>query len=278
LGIVEQKGSQFEADSYKDLARRRAALARAYQALPVYGSVEFWNAIEEPDLRIALPLEVLVRCFRLAMTSGEDIDRKRIITMIIRRTQPSNEYWANHVLDRVHLRSEERRILVHDLYADLCERIIRALMDTKRHFWEENFQHCISFERKHVYQAFMIREGRWHNQHADGMVTRRIPRVLIDSLDQPVLHANGELWVQDVEDEHAQRALLSAEQGDLPYLISRLPEKLKSVILLIFWEGRTEKDTAQILGITDRTVRNRLHEALKSLRDILDSEGGTIYG
>jgi RNA polymerase sigma factor (sigma-70 family) len=198
--------------------------------------------------------------------------------MILRRTQSSNEYWSRQVLNGVHVSSEERCILAYDLYADLCERVIRSLMDIKRLFWEENFQHCLRFERQHVYQAFMTREGRWHHQHTDGAVTRRIPRELIASLDQPVLHANGESWEPDVEDEQAQQALLSVEQGELPLLILHLPEKLKSVIWLIFWEGRTEKDAARILGVSDRTVRNRLHEALKSLRVILETEVNTIYG
>jgi RNA polymerase sigma factor (sigma-70 family) len=220
----------------------------------------------------------LVKCARVAIADGDDIGRNRIIEVIFRRTQTANENWALHVLNGVHLPSEERNLLAHDLYADLCERVIRALMDMKRLFWEENFQHCLLYERKHVYQAFMTREGRWHSQHADGVVTRRIPRVIIDSLDQPLLRANGELRELEIEDELAQQALLSVEQSDLSLLILQLPEKLKSVIWLIFWESRTEKDAAQILGVSDRTVRNRLREALKSLRAILDPEGNTIYG
>jgi RNA polymerase sigma factor (sigma-70 family) len=278
LGIVELEHSQLEEDTGHQLVKRRTALANAYQALPAYGSPEFWHMVEEPDVKVALPVETLVKCARVAISCGDDTGRNRIIEVIFRRTQTANEYWAYHVLNSVHLPSEERNILAHDLYADLCERVIRALMDMKRLFWEENFQHCLLFERKHVYQAFMIREGRWHNQHADGAVTRRIPRVLIQSLDQPVLLANGESWEPDIEDEQAQQALLSVEQCDLPPLILHLPEKLKSVIWLIFWEGRTEKDAAQILGVSDRTVRNRLQEALKSLRAILDSQGRTIYG
>ncbi len=280
LGIVEQKSSQSEeeADQYLDLVRRRAALVTAFQALPAYGSVEFWSLVEEPELKVALPLEILVKCVRVAIAREDDAGRNRSIEIIFCRTQGANEYWSRQVLNSVHLSSEERCILAHDLYADLCERVIRALMDFKRLFWEENFQHCLRFERQHAYQAFMTREGRWHNQHADGALTRRIPRVLIESLDRPVLHANGESWEPDIEDEQAQQALLSVEQSDLPLLILHLPEKLKSVIWLIFWEGRTEKDAAKILGVSDRTVRNRLHEALKSLRVILETEGKTIDG
>ncbi len=136
-------------------------------------------------------------------------------------------------------------MLANDLFADLCERLMRSLMDMKRLFWEENFQHCLRFERQHVYQAFMTREGWWHHQLADGAVTRRVPRERSESLDQPVRHADGEF---------------------------------KSVIWLIYWEGRTEKDAARILGVSDRTVRNRLQGALKSLRVNLESEGKTIDG
>jgi len=276
LGIVEQKGSQFEGHTDQDLVKRRAALGNAYRALPEYGSTKFWSMIEEPDLKVALSLEILVKCARVAIARGDDAARNRIIEVIVRRTQASNEYWARHVLNAAYLRPKERSILISDLYADLCEHLIRALMDMKRLFWEENFQHCLLFERKHVFQAFMTREGLWLKQHREGVVGRRIPRMLIASIDQPVLHANGEFWEPDFEDEHAQQAFLSVEQSDLPLLVLHLPEKLRAVILLIFWEGRTEKDTAHILGVTDRTVRNRLSEALKSLRDILVTQGGTI--
>ena len=166
----------------------------------------------------------------------------------------------------------------HDLYADLCERVIRAVHDESRQFWEENFQHCLSFERKHVYQAFMTREGRWYNQRANESGTRRIPRLLIGSLDQPVQGANGELREMEIIDEQAQQALLSVEQHDLTLLILNLPDKLKPVIWLIFWEGRTEKNVAHILGVSDRTVRNRLQKALSILRSGIGSKGATIYG
>lgn len=278
LGIVEQERSQVEDTIEDQLAARRLTLAKAYQALPAYGSSEFWSIIEEPDLHIAQPLEVLVKCSRFALTNGDHVGWRRIAEVILRRVQTSNEYWAFQVLGNVRVQPGERSMFVHDLYADLCERLIRTLMDTKRQFWEENFQHCLQFERKHVYQAFMTREGRWHNQHEADAPTRRIPRKHIASLDQPILHANGEMWGLDIEDEQAQQALLSVEQNDLALLILHLPEKLKSIIWLIFWEGRTEKDAAQVLGITDRTVRNRLREALKILRELLESEGETIYG
>ena len=82
----------------------------------------------------------------------------------------------------------------------------------------------------------------------------------------------------EIVDEKAQHAFFSVEQRDLPLLILDLPEKLKSVIWLLFWEGRTEKNVARILGISDRTVRNRLQKALNLLRADIESEGKAIYG
>ena len=92
------------------------------------------------------------------------------------------------------------------------------------------------------------------------------------------LYADGEKGEMEIVDEQAQQAFFSVEQRDLPLLILVLPEKLKSVIWLLFWEGRTEKNVAHILGVSDRTVRNRLQKALIMLRTGLESEGKAIYG
>jgi len=277
---MEQATSQIEKDSNydPDLVRRRAFIAAQFQALPSYGSAEFWSRIEESQLKLVLPLEVLVMCIRIAIMREDDTGKNRIFEMVFRRTQGANEYWSRQVLSRMHLTSEERSMYAHDLYADLCERVIRAIHDSKRLFWEENFQHCLCFERKHVYQAFMTREGRWYHQGANESGTRRIPRSLIGSLDQPVQHANDETWEMEIVDMQAQQALLSVEEHDLSLLILNLPEKLKPVIWLMFWEGRTEKNVAHILGVSDRTVRNRLQKALSLLRSGIELEGETIYG
>jgi DNA-directed RNA polymerase specialized sigma24 family protein len=250
---------------------RRIVLAELYNALPAYGSMAFWHAIEDPEVGTALPLELLVRCVRAASSQGDIEGRNRIIEVIIRRTSSSNEQWANAVLKSVRLLMDEREALRGDLLADLYERVIRALIDPERLFWEENFLHCLRFERQHVYSACMKREGRWNASSGD---TRRVPRSLIKSIDQPIQAADDETWELGIEDERAQQELLEVERDDLSHLILYLPEKLKSVVWLIFWEGRTEKDTARALRITDRTVRNRLREALKILRENLDSVQG----
>src|SRR5437588_8196677 len=60
-----------------ELVRRREYLASIYGALPTYGSPAFWRMVEEPDLTLALPLEVLTRCVRAASAYGDEAGRNR---------------------------------------------------------------------------------------------------------------------------------------------------------------------------------------------------------
>ena len=80
--IMEQANSQSEKDMHydPDLFRRRALLAAQFKALPTYGTAEFWRRIAEPQLKLALPLEVLVKCVRVAMTREDGAGKKRSFT------------------------------------------------------------------------------------------------------------------------------------------------------------------------------------------------------
>lgn len=255
-----------ECERDEEVVKRRIVLAQIYSSLPRYASAAFWRALQTADI----PLEVLVRCFRAALSQGDVQGRNRIIEIVFLRIQTTNEYWAASVLKHLSLRSDERYALMCDLCADLYESVIRALMDPERLFWEENFLHSLYFERKHVYRSLMMREGRWHDLSIKK--STRIPRGLLASLDQSVHQVENGIPAFDIEDEQAQRMLQMAESFDLLQLVLHLPDKLKAVVLLIFWEGRTEKDTARVLGVSDRTVRNRIQAAKKLLRDLLATE------
>lgn len=274
VGAVEQEHAQAAGSALVDalddeVVKRRAYLVSVYESLPAYGSDAFWKMVETANLKLALPLEVLVKCVRAAIAYGDSEGRNRIVTVIIRHIQLANEHWAQRVLNTLSLRTEEQHVLFNDLYADLCENLIRAVIDPTRVFWEENFQHCLRFERQHVYSALMVREGRW--QHQRVRQPERIPRACIASLDQPTVNADDETIELNVSDERAQQALMAVEFAELPRLVLQLPRKLRAVVWLIFWEGRTEKDTARILGLSDRTVRKRRHEALEILREKLNA-------
>ncbi len=256
-----------------EYVKRRKALAYQYITLPAYGSLAYWRVVEETDATFALPIEVLVRCLRAAIAREDVEGRNRIMTRIIRRTQKDNEYWASNALNTLHIQANERKEAVRDLFADLYEHVMRRLLDPDRPFWEENFYHCLRFERMHVFRVFLMREG-WLKMQQQ---SERIPRNLVQSLEV-ALNADDEYHGTGIEDELAQKALLAVELSDVPLLLLRLPEYLQSVLVLLYWEGKTEKEVATLLDITDRTVRNRRQHALQLLRGKLAQEKEGIYG
>lgn len=257
------------------LAHHQTNLAQLYTALPSYGSTSYWSRVEESDMHRALPLEVIVKCIRAAVVRGDSVGRKRTFEILFRRIATSNEHWANKVLKARHFATGEQAVFVNDLYADLCECVMRAIIDPNQMFWEENFLHCLSFERRHVYKTFMKQEGHWmYSREKKG---DRVPRRLIASIDRPQHRSGAEPPVPLLEDEMARKALLAVEHSDIPRLIVSLPDGLKAVVLLIFWEDKTERETAKLLGITDRTVRNRLKRALRLLYRKLEAEREILH-
>lgn len=254
---------------------RRATLEQYYISLPEYASCAFWPAIESIDT----PLEVLVRCFRVAHLYEDYPSRDRLFTIIVKRVQGITEYWAKTVLRTLRVSEDEHVVMVGDLCADFYECLLRALLDDKRHFWEEHFLHCLRLERKHVYKAFMMREGYWHDKQVKR--SNRIPRAVVLRFDASYRQNYGDEdngYTLDIEDEQAQRQLHTIEHTEVLEIIQSLPPKFKTVVLLIYWEGLSEKETAALLGITDRTVRNRIKQALRILQTALHDEEGYEYG
>lgn len=241
-------------------------------SLPDYDSSAFWDMIERSETS----LETLVKWFRIACLYEDVRGSDRLMTVIVLRTQANNQAWARGVLRTLAVAEDVRTALVSDLCADLYECLLRALRDHQRHYWEEQFWHCLRFERQHVYKAFMMREGYWHVPQVKH--STRVPRRLLTRIDVPLETHEQRLSTLDVEDEQAQNALLAMEQLDLLLLVQQLPPKLKGVLLLLFWEARTEKEVAQLLKITDRTVRNRKREAFALLRQALANEGVSAHG
>jgi RNA polymerase sigma factor (sigma-70 family) len=222
------------------------------------------------DLRADIPLEVIVRCLRAAVSRGDVQCRNRLLALIVQRTQTANERWIQRVLKTAGLLPGECPMLADDLYADLCERMLYAVLDPQRHFWEVNFLHCLYFERKHVFRSLMMREGRWYNPAVEK--SERVPRTSMISLDHGISLDQAETMALEIADPWAEMMFRAIDRHDLLQLVFRLPTPLRSVVLLVFWEGKSEKEVAHILGITDRTVRNRLQRSFNVLRTALEKE------
>lgn len=264
---MEKESGQAEGMAARNdawVAERRAMLAELYRALPAYGSVDFWNVLEGNQ---ALPLEVLVKVLRVeAIARGDAQARRRIFAIIIARLQSSNEQWVRQMLASLHLLAGERQALAADLYADLCEQLLRALLDPEQRFWEEAFLHSLRFARRHVCERFLRREGYWRRE--DSGPGQRVPHALLESLERAEWRvAFRDEW--DVPDERAEQAFLLVEQTEAASLLFHLPVRLRVIVWLVFWEDCSTKAVGELLGISDRTVRNRLRSALAQLRRIL---------
>lgn len=270
---MNKDGRQGEMDGFcpEAFVEHREALRRIYRGLPIYGSVDFWRLLEEGrEADQAVPLEVVVMVLReKAITRGDQQGQRRLCEVIVARLQSSNEQWVNQVLFGLHPPASERAALAADLYADLCEMLLRALLNVNLRFWEERFYHCLRFLRKRAYESFLRQEGRWRK--ATPGPGRRVPYVLLESIER-MGRSPDITGGMDVRDERAERELLAVEQTDLATLLYRLPVRLRAVVWLIFWEDYTIKAVSELLHVSIRTVRNRLNDALVELRQVLEDE------
>src|SRR5947209_2623607 len=106
---------------------RRATLAQLYQALPTYGSVSFWQVIEGYQTHASpLPLEILIMILRKAVACEDGPAQRRVFEVLIARLQASNEQWIGQTLNNCGISPSEYHTLTADLYADLCEILLRA--------------------------------------------------------------------------------------------------------------------------------------------------------
>ncbi len=59
--------------------------------------------------------------------------------------------------------------------------------------------------------------------------------------------------------------------------IDELPPKLRDALILFSLEGKTQREAADILGTTPKTVELRVYHAKQKLRDLLQSAGHPDY-
>jgi RNA polymerase sigma factor (sigma-70 family) len=241
---------------------RRADLDAQFQALPPVGSPGYWQRIEEQDAtQQRLPLEVLARCFRERIGSGVVGDANRIFGVIMRRIQAKVRPWAQQIarMARSGMTDQRREELEQECYMKLWE----ELGGNSRTFLLENFASGFTRLRQHVSHSYMQQESEW--QRSDEVQPNRVPRAQVDSLDM-ALPSTEELPLSDlIGDPHAQDPFEQAELSDLMDQVRGLPPQ-ERLILLHSLTGERQEGTAARLGVTARTIRNRLKRILEELR------------
>ena len=87
--------------------------------------------------------------------------------------------------------------------------------------------------------------------------------------------------VELLDGEHASPAeqVESAEQArEVRRAVEQLPESLREVLLLVYYQGLKYREAADVLSIPVGTVKSRLHAAIRRLNQALTRTKLTEYG
>lgn len=105
-----------------------------------------------------------------------------------------------------------------------------------------------TYVRQHLYRDAVAASSRIHRIHRDHP----------DQLDDP-----GGAWAEVAGAAASDSEL--ARRGDLGRALADLTAKQRAVLVLRYFEGRSEGDTADLLGVSVGAVRNHAHSALARL-------------
>jgi RNA polymerase sigma-70 factor (ECF subfamily) len=110
----------------------------------------------------------------------------------------------------------------------------------------------------------------------------------VDALRSKARHATTSLDAVHGDDEHEERVLRNLLEITAPSPleeleideraqwirkeVQRLPERLRIVVLLIYFEGLTFHEVAEVLQLPLGTVKTRVHAALKILHEAWDRD------
>lgn len=95
----------------------------------------------------------------------------------------------------------------------------------------------------------------------------------VQSLDAPVGEHETPIQVPDSRPAPDVVAEKDEELGRLRAAIALLPNPLKSALVLFVLEQRSQKEVAEILGTTPKTVELRVYRAKAKLRELLSRFG-----
>lgn len=136
---------------------------------------------------------------------------------------------------------------------ELAEELLQDVMLAA---WE----HAASFEMRSKVKTWLlvIARNRAINSH-------RKKRV-------PVIHLSDVFHVQS-EDTGPMEAAERRERKDaVREAIQKLPEAQREVLVLVFYHGLTGPEVAEVLDISEGTVKSRLHRAKEMLRHVLSGQ------
>lgn len=102
------------------------------------------------------------------------------------------------------------------------------------------------------------------NKCRDRLRRRKVGQVLGFGAFQP-----GIEWPADQPDAETEIADREALR-QVARAMDRLPVRLREALVLVAIDGRSQREAAQLLGVSEKTVETRIYRARKRLRDDLN--------
>lgn len=251
-------------DNHDDIfAARRAELETQFHTLPMAGSGDYWRRIDAPAAGPELPLEVLARCLRERFAAGAIPDAYRIFEVIMRRTDTRVARRAWSVANQA--KAGMKPQLQEDLRQECYLKLWQDLVNEGPTFLLENFEHKLGYIFDHVAQSLMLKAGEWRRPGVDKPT--RIPQSEIESIDAVSGNEDDPPLIERIADDKAQAVSELVEFSEALAAVADLPKADRELIHAIFIEGLTQEEAASRLGVTARTIRNRLTRVMKQIRE-----------
>ncbi len=269
-----------QGDRAAEYAARRAQIERAFTSLPPAGSQAYWDALTAAPTGAAnvagahnsqsIPLEVLARCWRERISADRSQEADRVFGIIADRISHHLDLWANKIAGQTS--GGRSSGLAEELEQECYLKTLESLRNEKS-FLFESFMTALNRIEQHIAHAVMEREGQW--QRTGVKRPRRAPARQTDSLDAAETPATPAPRQAFVADPAAEANLKGVEAlADLDAALRALTTEQRALFYMRFQEGLTQREIADELGVTDRTVRHKLTDALNTLRALLADPDG----
>jgi RNA polymerase sigma-70 factor (ECF subfamily) len=141
--------------------------------------------------------------------------------------------------------------------------------DLAQEAWVRVFEHLVQFEERSLFSTWLTKIVL-HEAWARSRKARRL---------QPIpdeIPNTSEEWMSSEPDPEA-RMLGNETRDHLEAAIESLPESYRVVLVLRDVEDLSTSETADLLGLTEGTVKVRLHRARAKVRKTLASRVGPAF-
>ncbi len=195
------------------------------------------------------------------MLKSSDTQLQLLIDKVLAGDEAARNALLDHACDRLlrltrkmfHARQDLRRWTeTDDVYQQAIFRLYRALTEVK----PESVRHFFNLAAVQIRRTLLDLakhhlgpHGQATKHHTDGQPADEAGGSLHDRAEQP----------EDLEGWSAFHAQVEA-----------LPDEEKEVVGLLFYEGLTQEEVAQVLGVSLRTVKRRWQSARCRLRQQLN--------